>query len=102
MRDRLLGPVGDRILFENATIRVWSVSLEPEAIQAWHKHDLPYLIVPLTPGENEMEFEDGRIRQTVETVGEVLWREAGIPHELRNKSTWQYNNVLIEFKAAVA
>ena len=98
---RSLGPVGDRILFENDTIRVWSVALAPGGVQAWHKHELPYLIVPLTPGQNEMEFEDGRIRQTVESIGGVLWREAGIPHELRNTSAWDYANVLIEFKAAV-
>jgi beta-alanine degradation protein BauB len=29
----------------------------------------------------------------------VIWREAGIPHELLNCSTWQYRNVLIEIKA---
>ncbi len=95
---RALGPIGDRILFENDLIRVWAVALEAGQIQPWHRHDLPYLIVPLTAGHNEMEFDDGRIRQTEEVVGEVIWREAGIPHELRNISSWLYRNVLIEFK----
>jgi len=99
---RTLGPIGDRILFENDTVRVWGLSLESGQVQPWHRHDLPYLVVPLTEGRNEMEFDDGRLRQTVETVGEVIWREPGIPHELRNISTWQYRNVLIEFKAANA
>ena len=99
--ERALGPVGDRILLENDTIRVWALALEPGGVQPWHRHDLPYLIVPLTDGQNEMEFADGRIRQTVETAGAVIWREAGIPHELRNRSGAPYRNVLIEFKAAV-
>jgi quercetin dioxygenase-like cupin family protein len=96
--ERVLGPIGDKILFENEFIRVWALSLDAGAVQPWHKHDLPYLVVPLTEGRNEMEFSDGRVRQTAEQPGEVLWREPGIPHELRNISDWQYRNVLIEVK----
>lgn len=96
-----LGPIGNAILFENDTIRVWSVELEPNDRQAWHRHDLPYLIVPLTKGHNIMTFADGRIRETEETAGGVLWREPGIPHELQNAGDWTYRNVLIEFKQPV-
>jgi quercetin dioxygenase-like cupin family protein len=77
---------------------VWSVSLAPGERQPWHQHLLPYLIVPLTPGRNEMHFADGKVRQTVEETGVVIWREPGIPHELRNTSDWHYKNVLIEIK----
>jgi quercetin dioxygenase-like cupin family protein len=94
----VLGPIGDAILFENEAIRVWSISLEPGGRQPWHQHLLPYLIVPLTAGKNVMTFSDGRVRETQETPGEVIWRDAGIPHELVNASTWQYRNVLIEVK----
>ena len=98
----VLGPIGDRILFENEHVRVWSVKLEPGGRQGWHQHALSYLIVPLTAGENLMRFADGRVRETHEVAGEVLWREPGIPHELLNTSDWQYRNVLIEIKTAVA
>jgi len=30
----------------------------------------------------------------------VIWREAGIPHELLNCSDWQYRNVLVEIKTS--
>ena len=46
-----------------------------------------------------MTFDDGRVRQTHEKPGEVIWREPGIPHELLNRSDWQYRNVLVEIKA---
>jgi quercetin dioxygenase-like cupin family protein len=46
-----------------------------------------------------MTFDDGRVRETQEKPGEVIWREPGIPHELLNCSDWQYRNVLIEIKA---
>jgi beta-alanine degradation protein BauB len=46
-----------------------------------------------------MTFDDGRVRETREKPGEVIWREPGIPHELLNCGDWQYRNVLIEIKA---
>ena len=52
---RKLGPIGDKILFENEHVRVWSVTLDPGQRQPWHQHLLPYLIVPLTEGKNEMK-----------------------------------------------
>jgi beta-alanine degradation protein BauB len=98
-REGELGPIGDRIVFENAYLRVWSIKLDPGERQTWHQHRLPYLIVPMTEGRNVMYYEDGREKETNETTGEVLWREPGIPHELVNISDWQYRNVLIEIKA---
>jgi hypothetical protein len=55
--NRTLGPIGDKILFENDQVRVWSVNLAPGQRQSWHRHDLPYLIVPLTKGKNIMYFD---------------------------------------------
>ena len=96
---RVLGPIGDKIVFENELVRVWSVTLDPGQRQPWHQHLLPYLIVPLTEGSNEMTFDDGRVRETHEKPGDAIWREPGIPHELLNRSDWQYRNILIEIKA---
>lgn len=94
----VLGKIGDEVIFENERIRVWRLTLAPNGVQPWHQHDLPYLVVPLTPGDNFMRFADGRERPTKETPGEVMWREAGIPHELTNRGQATYSNVLIEFK----
>ena len=94
----LLGQIGKEILFENEQVRIWGLSLEPGEVQPWHRHDLPYIIVPLTAGDNVMRFADGRERPTHEEVGGVLWREPGIPHELQNRGHWTYRNVLIELK----
>jgi quercetin dioxygenase-like cupin family protein len=93
-----LGAIGDAVIFENEAIRVWRLELAPKGIQPWHQHHLPYLIVPLTAGENIMRFADGRVRETHEIAGEVIWREAGIPHQLENAHGSTYRNVLIEFK----
>src|SRR5215475_6013366 len=96
-----LGPIGDKVVFENETVRVWIVDLEPGSKQAMHKHDLPYLVIPLTDGENVMRFLSGREVHTHEKPGMALWREAGEPHELTNTSSWHYKNILVELKAPV-
>jgi beta-alanine degradation protein BauB len=96
--DTTLGQIGDEVIFENDAVRVWKLQLAPGGIQPWHQHHLPYLVVPLTPGDNEMRFADGRVRATKETPGEAMWREPGIPHELENKGGSAYENILIELK----
>lgn len=93
-----LGDVGKEILFENERVRIWGLSLEPGEVQDWHRHEYPYIVVPLTEGQNVMTFADGRERETVESPGMALWREPGMAHKLTNTSGWTYSNVLIELK----
>lgn len=93
-----LGPIGNEVIFENDTVRVWLVDLEAGSRQAWHQHHLPYLVVPLTDGRNVMNYLSGKVVHTDEKPGMALWREAGEPHELLNTSSWRYRNVLIELK----
>lgn len=96
----VLGPIGDEVVFENEHIRVWKLTLKPGEIQAWHRHDLSYLVVPLTEGNNVMRFADGRVKPTQEKPGDALWREPGIPHELENTGAADYSNILVEIKQA--
>ena len=96
-----LGPIGDEVIFENEHVRVWSLRLPAGDLQDWHKHDLPYLVIPVVPSDNNvMVFADGRERSTVETPGDALWREPGAPHKLENRGTIDYQNVLVEIKTA--
>jgi uncharacterized RmlC-like cupin family protein len=100
MSEEPLGPVGDTIIFENEFVRVWGLSLDPDERQSWHVHELPYLVIPLTEGKNEMRWKDGRVVHTNEFPGQALWRMPGAAHELVNTSGWTYRNILIELKAA--
>jgi beta-alanine degradation protein BauB len=95
---RPLGEIGDRILFENEQVRVWIVDLPPGGKQPWHQHYLPYVIISLTEGTNEIHFEDGVVRKTNELPGDVLWRMPGEVHELRNMADTLYRNILVEIK----
>jgi len=98
MTDTPLGTIGDEIILENEHVRVWSLRLEPGERQPLHRHDLPYIVIPITEGRNEMRWPDQRVVHTDEKPGQALWRLPGVPHELVNTSDFTYRNVLVELK----
>jgi beta-alanine degradation protein BauB len=93
-----LGPIGDKVIFENDAIRVWSFSVPPGGIKRMHRHDLPYLIVPMTGGRVELTTIQGKVRYGDDKKGEAFFLEAGETHQLRNLSDHTYENVLVELK----
>jgi hypothetical protein len=50
-----LGPIGDRVMHENELVRVWDFVVEPGKSKGWHRHELPYVIIPMTDGDIELE-----------------------------------------------
>ena len=93
-----LGPIGDKIIFENEMIRVWSFSVAPGGIKRMHRHDLPYLIVPMTGGRVELTTIEGNVRYGDDVKGAAFFLDAGETHQLRNLGDYTYENVLVELK----
>jgi len=94
----VLGPIGDKVIHENDKVRVWFVDLDPGGRQPWHRHYLPYLIVPLTDGSVKIQFADGTVRTGDDKVGEVRFREPGEVHELYNTGNAHFSCLLVEIK----
>lgn len=96
----VLGPVGQRIVFENDHVRVWEISLDPGEQQLWHRHDNPYLVVALAAADNRIDPIDGSSPRLVhEPLGGCVYREAGETHMLSNRGSTRYHSRLIEMKA---
>ena len=93
-----LGPIGDKIIFENDMIRVWSFAVAPGGIKRMHRHDLPYLIVPMTGGKVELTTIEGKVRYGEDVKGAAFFLDAGETHQLRNLGDNTYENVLVEIK----
>ena len=98
--DVALGPIGNRVIFENDHVRVWELAVEGGKDKGMHRHDLPYVIVPMTEGDIEIIAIDGRSHKPKDVIGEAIWREAGEVHNLYNRGQNTYRNVLIEIKTA--
>ena len=72
-------------MYENEHIRVWDFVVEPGKSKGWHRHALPYVIIPMTEGEIELKSAiTGNIDRPVSKIGEPIWRDAGEVHDLRN------------------
>lgn len=94
-----LGPIGDYVMFENDQVRVWDFVVEPGKSKGWHHHELPYVIIPMTEGEIEIESAlTGQIEKPKSIIGSPIWRNAGEVHDLRNVGHSTYRNIIIELK----
>ena len=97
-RENPNGPIGTKVLFENDLVRIWDMRVAPRGRKPWHHHTLPYVIVPITGGKVEIETVEGRIYHGEEGPGEIIWRDPGEKHELRNLTDAPYQNILVEVK----
>lgn len=93
--------VGTELLFENDTVRVWSMELAPGQESQYHRHLLDYLIVYVTPsritrmdrpGDSGVteEFADGWVKYL--NVG------AGVQHLIRNDRDSTHRQIIVELK----
>ena len=41
-------------------MRVWDFVVEPGKSKGWHRHELPYVIIPMTDGDIELEIRTDR------------------------------------------
>lgn len=46
--ERVLGPIGSEVMFENDRVRVWHMRLAPGERSAVHKHDLDNVLIQIS------------------------------------------------------
>lgn len=91
--------VAQTVLFENDLIRLWEISLPVGGGHPTHHHLLPYVILSVDGGHNQMKWQDGRTTRSYEGPGFVLFREPGGIHRLYNMDEAKpYLNRLMEIK----
>jgi hypothetical protein len=105
-KDRRLGAVGTRLVWENDRVRIWEMVLRPGERSSVHEHTLDYLLIPL---------EGDRIGVVVEPDTAGAYRESGdfpVPigkaqfigrggiETAVNTGSETYREVLIELKDA--
>lgn len=74
---------GDRLLFDNETVRVYEEILGPSQVRPMHSH-APRLIVPLTDAHIAQRFPGGEVREERVPAGSVHWAAHVVTHEIRN------------------
>lgn len=94
-----LDDVGQDLLYEDDSVRVWGIALEPGDSQPFHFHRHPYVVISVGGDSNQVQTIFGETRDTFEPAGNVVIRdEKGPIHRLVNISDTPYRCRLIEIK----
>jgi quercetin dioxygenase-like cupin family protein len=91
------GAATPTVLIDNESVRVTRWHFAPGAATGWHRHELDYVIVPLTDGRLELVEPDGR-RYSELRVGEPYFRETGVEHDVVNANDHEFTFIETELK----
>ena len=83
---------------DNERTRVTLWEFAPDAATGWHRHEMDYVIVPLTTGKLKL-LEPGGVENEVDlTAGDSYFREAGVEHDVINANDFGFTFLEVEIK----
>ena len=82
---------------DNARVRVTQWDFARGATTGWHRHELPYVVVPLRDGALRLAA-DGTETTAELRAGHAYFREAGVEHDVANATDGPFAFVEIEIK----
>lgn len=83
---------------DNDRVRVIRWDFESGAETGWHKHEMDYIVVPLTSGALTAEMPDGSQVINNLNAGESYNRPEGVHHNIINSSDGPFSFIEIELK----
>lgn len=82
---------------DNERVRVTEWRFAPGAATGWHRHELPYVVVPMTTGR--LRIDTGTSQTFAElVVGQSYARPALVEHDVINANPYELTFVEIELK----
>ena len=86
------------IKFDNDIVRVTKFNLEPGQETGFHRHNFNYVIVPIVDGELTISSKDNPTFKSFIKAGDPYFRNAGVEHNVTNKSDKKIIFIEIEIK----
>lgn len=83
---------------DNERVRVTEWRFAPGAHTGHHRHDYPYVVVPMTTGALAIKSAAGDAMAQL-TAGAPYYRNAGVEHDVINPNAGEFVFVEIELKA---
>lgn len=98
-----LGPIGDRVLFEDERIRIWEMILEPGERSPLHHHENDYIVV-IVEGDRvavqKLQAGSGMLdpdyQSSEVTPGRSVFLRKGATEVAINEGAVRYRDVQIE------
>jgi hypothetical protein len=103
-KDRVLGGIGTKILFENDRVRLWEVRLAPGQDGAIHRHELDHVLVQIAGDRIAVVPEpdsEGPYREYMAAdviPGAAIYVTRGGVETARNLGEKPYLEVIVELK----
>jgi len=86
------------VQIDDALVRVTEWRFAPGAATGWHRHEYPYVVVPMSTGRLAIIGADGAVTTADLVTGRSYARPAGIEHDVRNANAFEFAFVEIEIK----
>jgi quercetin dioxygenase-like cupin family protein len=83
------------VQLDNGTVRVTEWRFAPGAATGHHRHEYPYVVVPMTSGTLAITGADG-VSTAELRAGQSYARAAGVEHDVRNANLFEFVFVEIE------
>ncbi len=90
-------PAVATVQIDNALVRVTEWRFAPGAATGHHRHELDYVVVPLTTGRLSLVGSAGETTAEL-AAGQAYFRAAGVEHDVRNPNSFEFAFVEIELK----
>jgi quercetin dioxygenase-like cupin family protein len=97
---RPFGDVANKLLFENALVRVWEMTLAPGERSDRHRHDHPYLLCVLEGSRIDAEIDGTGYLEIPVQPGSVFFVPPGSTETAINATDRRFREILIELKTA--
>jgi quercetin dioxygenase-like cupin family protein len=83
------------VQIDNGTVRVTEWRFAPGATTGFHRHEYPYVVVPITTGRLAITGPAGASTGELVT-GQAYARPAGVEHDVQNANAFEFIFVEIE------
>jgi quercetin dioxygenase-like cupin family protein len=85
------------VKIDNAQVRVTEWRFAPGTATGHHRHEFPYVVVPMTTGPLAIVAAGGESTAAL-VAGEPYFRPAGVEHDVRNPGASEFVFIEIELK----
>jgi beta-alanine degradation protein BauB len=85
------------VQIDDERVRVTEWRFAPGAATGWHRHEYPYVVVPLTTGRLGITGPEGSTTTELVT-GRSYARPAGVEHDVQNVNEFEFAFVEVEVK----
>ena len=98
-----IGPIGDRVLYEDEHVRIWEMILEPGQRSPLHHHENDYVVVvvegdrvTVEPAETSEERSGDGYGSVAVTPGQSVFLRKGATEVAANSGVRRYRDIQIE------